>query len=187
MLDGPRRQAQLARNTTGTAQWTGWPILPIVAPRPIRCGPKPGSVLMLASITDRTATRRPTRRARRRQHRPDARNRDYHELIKGRLEGPRWIVVAPHRRRGEGVRRHRPGMEKPLAEAAGIGWQGKHHWFPGEFGSWLLLGAIFTSADLPADAPTSKAADPAAASTSAPPTPSPRRSSSMRGVATIPY
>jgi epoxyqueuosine reductase len=45
-------------------------------------------------------------------------------------------------------------MEKPLAEAAGLGWQGKHTVLVSrEFGSWLFLGAIFTSAELPADEP----------------------------------
>jgi epoxyqueuosine reductase len=45
-------------------------------------------------------------------------------------------------------------MEKPLAAAAGLGWQGKHtNLVSKEFGSWLFLAAIFTSLDLPADAP----------------------------------
>jgi epoxyqueuosine reductase len=45
-------------------------------------------------------------------------------------------------------------MEKPLAQAAGLGWQGKHtNLVSREFGSWLFLGAIFTAADLPRDAP----------------------------------
>ena len=44
-------------------------------------------------------------------------------------------------------------MEKPLAEAAGIGWQGKHsNLVSRDFGSWLFLGSIFTTADIPADA-----------------------------------
>jgi epoxyqueuosine reductase len=45
-------------------------------------------------------------------------------------------------------------MEKPLAAAAGVGWQGKHtNLVSRDFGSWLFLGAIFTTLDLPADAP----------------------------------
>ena len=46
-----------------------------------------------------------------------------------------------------------PVMEKPLAEAAGIGWQGKHtNVVSRDFGSWLFLGSIFLTLDLPADA-----------------------------------
>ncbi len=46
-----------------------------------------------------------------------------------------------------------PVMEKPLAEAAGIGWQGKHtNLVSRDLGSWLFLGAIFTAAELPPDA-----------------------------------
>jgi epoxyqueuosine reductase len=83
-----------------------------------------------------------------------ARNRDYHELIKGKLKELAGLLA---RRSGAEVKVFvdtAPVMEKPLAEAAGLGWQGKHTVLVSrEFGSWLFLGAIFTSAELPADAP----------------------------------
>ena len=47
-----------------------------------------------------------------------------------------------------------PVMEKPLAAAAGLGWQGKHtNLVSRDFGSWLFLGAIFANFELPSDAP----------------------------------
>ncbi len=83
-----------------------------------------------------------------------ARNRDYHEIIKGRLKE---IAGLLHRRSGADVKVFvdtAPLMEKPLAEAAGLGWQGKHSVLVSRaFGSWLFLGAILTDLDLPPDAP----------------------------------
>ena len=83
-----------------------------------------------------------------------ARNDDYHELIRGRLKE---IAILLERRSGAKVKVFvdtAPVMEKPLAEAAGLGWQGKHTVLVSrEYGSWLFLGAIFTTAELPADAP----------------------------------
>jgi epoxyqueuosine reductase len=83
-----------------------------------------------------------------------ARNRDYHDLIKGALKR---IASKFARRAGADVKIFvdtAPVMEKPLAEAAGVGWQGKHtNLVSREFGSWLFLGAIFTTAELTADAP----------------------------------
>jgi len=83
-----------------------------------------------------------------------ARNRDYHEIIKGKLKELAGLLA---RRSGAEVKVFvdtAPVMEKPLAEAAGLGWQGKHSVLVSrDFGSWLFLGAIFTSAVLPADAP----------------------------------
>ena len=83
-----------------------------------------------------------------------ARNRDYHDLIKGRLKEIAGLLEA---RTGDKVKVFvdtAPVMEKPLAEAAGLGWQGKHTVLVSrEFGSWLFLGAIFTTADLPVDEP----------------------------------
>jgi epoxyqueuosine reductase len=83
-----------------------------------------------------------------------ARNRDYHDLIKGALKRIATTFAA---RAGADVKVFvdtAPVMEKPLAEAAGIGWQGKHtNLVSREFGSWLFLGAIFTTAKLSSDSP----------------------------------
>ncbi|MBB4063734.1 epoxyqueuosine reductase [Gellertiella hungarica] len=83
-----------------------------------------------------------------------ARHRDYHDLIKGRLKE---IATRFAARAGADVKVFvdtAPVMEKPLAAAAGLGWQGKHtNLVSREFGSWLFLGSIFTTADLDRDAP----------------------------------
>jgi epoxyqueuosine reductase len=83
-----------------------------------------------------------------------ARGEDYHELIKGRLKQiGGWLVA----KAGGDIKVFvdtAPVMEKPLAAAAGLGWQGKHtNLVSREFGSWLFLGAIFTTLELPFDAP----------------------------------
>ena len=82
-----------------------------------------------------------------------ARNRDYHDLIKGKLKRLAGRFAA---RTGSAVKVFvdtAPLMEKPLAAAAGLGWQGKHtNLVSREFGSWLFLGAILTEAALPPDA-----------------------------------
>jgi epoxyqueuosine reductase len=75
---------------------------------------------------------------------------DYHELIKKRLKAlARWLVAASPCEVKVFVDTAAV-MEKPLAQAAGLGWQGKHtNLVSREFGSWLFLGAIFTTLDLP--------------------------------------
>ena len=79
---------------------------------------------------------------------------DYHQLIKGRLKTlARWLQ---HRFGGElkVFVDTAPLLEKPLAEQAGVGWQGKHtNLVSREFGSWLFLGSILTTLELVADAP----------------------------------
>jgi len=78
---------------------------------------------------------------------------DYHEIIKPRLKAiARWLVA-----QGGGDAKvfvdTAAVMEKPLAAAAGLGWQGKHtNLVSRELGSWLFLGAIFTTLALPPDA-----------------------------------
>jgi len=81
-----------------------------------------------------------------------ARNRDYHDVMKGRLKEIAGKIVA---RAGGDVKVFvdtAPVMEKPLAQAAGLGWQGKHtNLVSREHGSWLFLGTIFTTAELAPD------------------------------------
>jgi epoxyqueuosine reductase len=85
---------------------------------------------------------------------------DYHDIIKPRLKAlARWLTAQA----GGDVQAGCDAkvfvdtaavMEKPLAAAAGLGWQGKHtNLVSRQFGSWLFLGAIFTTLDLPPDAP----------------------------------
>jgi epoxyqueuosine reductase len=83
-----------------------------------------------------------------------AKGEDYHEVIKPRLKDiARWLVAQA----GGDVKVFvdtAAVMEKPLAAAAGLGWQGKHtNMVSRQFGSWLFLGAIFTTLELPADEP----------------------------------
>jgi epoxyqueuosine reductase len=83
-----------------------------------------------------------------------ARNRDYHDVFKGALKRlGQWMAS----RYGAEVKVFvdtAPVLEKPLAQQAGLGWQGKHtNLVSRAFGSWLFLGEIFTTLELPADPP----------------------------------
>jgi epoxyqueuosine reductase len=83
-----------------------------------------------------------------------ARNRDYHDVVKKRVKRlARWMAETL----GGEVKVFvdtAPVMEKPLAQRAGIGWQGKHtNLVSRAFGSWLFLAEVFTTLELPADAP----------------------------------
>ncbi len=81
-----------------------------------------------------------------------ARNRDYHDVIKGRLKELAGKIVAAAGGDVKVFVDTAPVMEKPLAEAAGLGWQGKHtNLVSRAHGSWLFLGSIFTTADLEPD------------------------------------
>jgi epoxyqueuosine reductase len=89
-----------------------------------------------------------------------ARNRDYHDVLKGRLKLLASTLAAAAAKEGFAAPQAKvfvdtaPVMEKPLAQAAGIGWQGKHsNLVSRDFGSWLFLGSIFTTLPLPRDAP----------------------------------
>ena len=82
-----------------------------------------------------------------------AQGRDYHDVLKKRLKRLAGWIAETH---GGDVKIFvdtAPVMEKPIAAASGIGWQGKHtNLVSREFGSWLFLGSIFTTLAIPPDA-----------------------------------
>lgn len=82
-----------------------------------------------------------------------AQNRDYHEIVKKRLKRVgRWLLEQAPEAEIKVFVDTAPVMEKPLAAAAGLGWQGKHTNLVGrDLGSWFFLGSIFTTIDLPVD------------------------------------
>ena len=83
-----------------------------------------------------------------------ARNRDYHDIVKGRLKHLAQFVVAAFGPQVKVFVDTAPVMEKPLAQQAGLGWQGKHtNLVSRAHGSWLFLGEIYTTLDIPADPP----------------------------------
>lgn len=85
-----------------------------------------------------------------------AQGKDYHDLVKKRLKRlGRWLID-----QGGAETQIKvfvdtaPVMEKPLAQAAGLGWQGKHtNLLSRDFGNWVFLGSIFTTVELEPDAP----------------------------------
>ena len=83
-----------------------------------------------------------------------ARHRDYHDVLRGKLKHLAQLMVS---RFGAGVKVFvdtAPVMEKPLAEQAGLGWQGKHtNLVSRAHGSWLFLGEVFTTLELPRSPP----------------------------------
>jgi epoxyqueuosine reductase len=115
--------------------------------------PEARSVVMLAEVytpegDPLAVTRRPERGA----ISVYARGRDYHDVVKARLKRlGRWLVAET----GAEIKVFvdtAPVMEKPLAQEAGLGWQGKHTNLLGRaLGNWFFLGAIFTTLELPRD------------------------------------
>ncbi|MEP0392456.1 MAG: tRNA epoxyqueuosine(34) reductase QueG [Erythrobacter sp.] len=79
-----------------------------------------------------------------------AQGKDYHDVVKKRLKAlARWLVDAVPDTELKVFVDTAPVMEKPLGEASGIGWQGKHtNLVSPDHGSWLFLGAIYTTLEL---------------------------------------
>ena len=84
-----------------------------------------------------------------------AQGRDYHDVVKKRLKVVgRWLIDQVPGAEIKVFVDTAPVMEKPLAQAAGLGWQGKHTNLLGrDLGNWVFLGAIFTTVDLEPDMP----------------------------------
>ncbi|EBA07639.1 tRNA epoxyqueuosine(34) reductase QueG [Sagittula stellata] len=87
-----------------------------------------------------------------------ARHRDYHDVVKKRLKRlGRWLIESAEAEGTTGPEIKvfvdtAPVMEKPLGQAAGLGWQGKHtNLVSRRLGSWFFLGCIFTTLDLSPD------------------------------------
>ena len=150
----PRLAAFLASGGHGDMDWLAtraaeradprilWPQVRAVVMLGLNYGPDDPSVLEILTRRDRGAIS------------VYARGDDYHDVVKPRLKAiARWLTATA----GGDVKVFvdtAPVLEKPLAAAAGLGWQGKHtNLVSRQFGSWLLLGAIFTTLELPADAP----------------------------------
>ncbi|MGH2340527.1 tRNA epoxyqueuosine(34) reductase QueG [Segnochrobactraceae bacterium EtOH-i3] len=83
-----------------------------------------------------------------------ARGRDYHDILKGKLKQLAGVLVAAGGGDVKVFVDTAPVMEKPLAAAAGLGWQGRHtNLVSRRLGNWTFLGAIFSTLELPADPP----------------------------------
>ena len=83
-----------------------------------------------------------------------ARGRDYHDVLKGRLKEVAGLLARDADCEVKVFVDTAPLMEKPLAQAAGLGWQGKHtNLLSREWGNWLFLGTVLTDAELTPDAP----------------------------------
>ena len=81
-----------------------------------------------------------------------AQNKDYHDLVKKRLKRlARWLIAQA----GGEVKVFvdtAPVPEKPLGQAAGLGWQGKHtNLVSRDLGNWFFIGSVFTTLDIPSD------------------------------------
>ena len=83
-----------------------------------------------------------------------ARNRDYHDVAKGMLKHLAQYIASTHQADVKVFVDTAPILEKPIAEQAGLGWQGKHtNLVSRAHGSWFFLGEIYTTLDLPPDPP----------------------------------
>ena len=116
-----------------------WPEARSVVVLGLNYGPEPGAVLQGAARQGEISVY--------------ARGRDYHDVLKSRLRALARFITETFAVELKLFVDTAPVMEKPLAERAGIGWQGKHtNLVSREFGSWLFLGEIYLALELEPDA-----------------------------------
>ncbi len=151
----PASASVLSSTPDSTATWAGSPERTEQRSHPQSLWPEARSVICLgvsyAPDSDPLAT----------LARPDrgsisvyARARDYHDLVKGMLKHLAQHIASRHGAEVKVFTDTAPVMEKPLAQQAGIGWQGKHtNLVSRTHGSWLFLGEVYTTLDLPPDKP----------------------------------
>jgi len=115
--------------------------------------PEARSVIMLAEVyTPETDPRAVLAQPDRAAISAYAQGKDYHDLVKRRLKRLGGWFATEAQAEIKVFVDTAPVMEKPLAQAAGLGWQGKHtNLLSRDLGNWFFLGAIFTTADLPKD------------------------------------
>lgn len=154
LADAPDRLATfLADGHHGTMDWMATRTAERADPRALWSAVR--SVMMLAlSYTPDADPRCEPRPAGTGRISVYARGRDYHDIVKGRLKQLAGALVAAGGGDVKVFVDTAPVMEKPLAAAAGLGWQGRHtNLVSRRLGNWTFLGAIFTTLDLPPDPP----------------------------------
>ncbi len=136
-----------------TATWAGSPTPPSAARVPARFGPDARSVILLGLNYGRGGDPLAILDERSRGAISIyAQGADYHDAIKTKLKSLAAQVQALAGGEVKVFVDTAPVMEKPLAAKAGLGWQGKHtNLVSREFGSWLFIGSIFTSAEIAPD------------------------------------
>ena len=153
-LARPRLYQFLSSNYHGTMEWmekrSEW------RSNPFRLWPEARSIIMLADSYSQPANSIANlKNVDKGTIALYARNKDYHNLIKKRLKRiGRWLIQQKPRTEIKVFVDTAPVMEKPLGQAAGIGWQGKHtNLINRKIGNWFFLGVIFSTLELTPDEP----------------------------------
>jgi len=148
---GEKLEAAISKNHHGTMQWMAETLERRRHPNAMWCEAK-SAILLGMNYGPQTDPLETLSRQDKATISVYARNRDYHDIIKGKLKTLAGWFAAKSGSEVKVFVDTAPLMEKPLAQKAGLGWQGKHtNLVSREFGSWLFLGSILTTAELEED------------------------------------